>query len=166
MRQFNAAPPVPIDYPRLRALTAEEIDQARIAGYAAESVELRAPVRRSGLDNCQEAGPTDDIQDWRIRMYVIWFCYVYEHYRVIPAPAYAIEELVLEFQAPEALDTGDLRVATAFAGAGGGLELLSPTEREDQLRALKPLYAAAIGLLEDWMSRQPAASADRRFSRE
>src|SRR5436305_2030574 len=66
--QFDAAPPVPLDYPLLRALTPEEIGLARAAGYVGEKVDPCEPVRRAGLNNYDAAPAEDDLRDWRTRM--------------------------------------------------------------------------------------------------
>jgi hypothetical protein len=149
MIQFDAAPPVPLDYPRLVALAHGEVELARAAGYVAESVDPRQPVRRAGLDNYRERRAEDDLRDWRTRMYVIWFCYLYENFLLIDKPSYAIEELILEFQAQDVLDTPGRRLATLYAGAGGG-EPTSLTKRSRQLQTLAPHYAKAITLLDNW----------------
>jgi hypothetical protein len=54
MIQFDAAPAIAADYPRLCALTEDEIELARAAGYITDSVNLTEPVRRAGIDNCSE----------------------------------------------------------------------------------------------------------------
>jgi hypothetical protein len=152
MLQFDAAPAIPLKYPHLTVLTSEEVEQGRVAGYLAEIVDPREPVRRAGLDNYAELPADDDLQDWRTRIYVIWFCYVYENFLRIDKPLYAIEELILEFKAPDVLDTSDRRLATLYAGAGGW-EPVSHSERARQLEVLKPHYAKAISLLDNWKAR-------------
>jgi hypothetical protein len=125
MIQFGAVPPVPIDYPRLTALTLREIDEARISGYVAEVVDPRDPVRRPGLNNYNDPFPLDDFHDWRTRMYVVWFCYVYENFCIVNKPLHAIEELILEFKG---LDMIDVRLASLYAGAGSAEpHVTSPT---------------------------------------
>jgi hypothetical protein len=158
MIQFDAAPPVPLEYPRLTALTPEEKKQARASGYLGDMIDLRAPVRRAGLDNCTELRADDDIQDWRTRMYVIWFCYVYENFLLIDKPLYAVEELIMEFKAQSVLDTPDRSLGHLYAGTGGW----EPTtlEREKELEFLKPHYTAAIALLDKWSARQSKRSPD------
>lgn len=79
-------------------------------------------------------------------MYVVWFCYIYENFRVIHKPLFALEELALEFKALYLLDP---RFGSLYAGAGG-LEPASLAVREKQLELLKPLYIKAIQLLETW----------------
>jgi hypothetical protein len=149
MLQFDAAPAVPLKYPRLRALTAAEIEQARASAYVAETADPREAVKRRGLNNYLERWAYDDIEDWRTRMYAIWFCYVYENFLFIDRPLYAIEELILEFRGPELLDLPDRKLATLYAGAGG-TEPTLPEERTRHLGFLKPHYARAVALLDDW----------------
>jgi hypothetical protein len=158
MRQFDAAPPVPLDYPRLAALTHGELELAQAAGYVAEKVDPQKPVRRAGLDNLGEPPPEDDLRDWRTRMYVIWFCYVYENFLAIAKPLYAIEELITEFR-PEVLDTPDVRLATAYAGAGAR-DPISIAVRKTQLQVLEPHYIKAIALLDEWPNLQLTYIAD------
>lgn len=153
MIQFDAAPAVPLDYPRLTALTTAEIEQARLAGYLASVAYAREPVRRAGLNNYTEPRADDDLQDWRTRMFIIWFCYIYENFLLIHQPCYAIEELILEFKAPGALDTLGRRLGTLYAGAGGS-EPTSPAERTRLLQLLRPHYAVAIALLDRWNRRE------------
>jgi len=145
--QFDAAPAIPSDYPRLRhALSDEEINRAREAGYVADGMDLQIEVRRAGLDNCGELPPLDDILDWRIRVYVVWFCFIYENFLTILKPMGAIEEIILEFKAPNVLDTADRRLGTLYAGAGSEDPL--PTSRLNaQLEELRPQYDRAIQIL-------------------
>jgi hypothetical protein len=152
--QFDAAPPVPSRYPRLNALTPTEIKQARVAGYVADEVDPSSSVRRAGIDNYAEPRADDDLRDWRTRMYVVWFCYVYENLSLIGQPLYALEELVLEFKAQDVLDLPGRRLATLYAGAGGH-EPISSVDRSKQLHLLRPHYAKAAALLDSWSALQP-----------
>lgn len=147
MEQFDAIPAVPLSYSRLSAFSVEEITKARAAAYIADAVDPEAPVCRRGIPNYDEAPGLDDIQDWRNRMYVVWFCYLYENLLIIRKPLLAIEELILEFKAPELLDLPDRRLATLYAGAGGA-EPLSLTDRFREADYLRPHYAKAIEILE------------------
>ena len=153
MIRFNAAPPVPTTYSRLSALASGEIEQARAAAYVADTVDPTGPVQRAGIDNCAEPRANDDLRDWRTRMYVVWFCYLYENLLVVERPLYALEELILEFKAQDVLDMPDCRLATGYAGAGGAEPIL-PAERRRQLCSLKPHYTKAIALLDAWNARQ------------
>lgn len=149
MIQFDAAPAVPSDYPRLNALDSHEIDQARLAAYVVDSANPSEPVQRAGADNCTETRADDDMGDWRTRMYVIWFCYVYENLLLIEKPLYAVEELVLEFKAQDVLDLPERRLANDYAGAGGE-EPPSAHKRARRLKSLRPHYDKAIQLLHAW----------------
>jgi hypothetical protein len=150
--QFDAAPPVQADYPLLAALTKREIDLARAAGYVADDVDVREPILRRGLNNYDAPPAGEYLDDWRTRMYVIWFCFLIKHFLVIEKPLYAIEELVLEFKG---LDAIDQRLAHLYAGVGGGPPI-SVAERERQLELLKPHYIKAKALLEEWIAAHPA----------
>jgi hypothetical protein len=153
MIQFDAPPPIPSAYPRLSALTSAETKKARDAGYIADEVDPRSSVRRAGINNYVEPRADDDLRDWRTRMYVVWFCYVYENLSLIERPLYALEELVLEFKAPDVLDMPGRRLATLYAGVSGA-EPISPAERNKQLQLLKPHYIKAIALLDSWNALQ------------
>jgi hypothetical protein len=153
MIRFDAAPPVPLTYPRLSALVPGEIERARAAGYVADKIDPGSPVKRAGTDNYAEPRANDDLHDWRTRMYVIWFCYLYENLLVVEKPLGAIEELILEFKAQDVLDTLDCRLATLYAGAGGDGPS-SSAERSREVCFLKPHYTKAITLLDAWNARQ------------
>ena len=86
-------------------------------------------------------------------MYVVWFCWVYEEFLLIGKPAYAIEELIMEFKAPEVIDLPDRRLGTLWAGAGGW-EPTAMAERDSLLGSLKPHYLKAVGLLYTWNAAQ------------
>jgi hypothetical protein len=145
--QFDAAPAIPTDYIRLQeALSVEEIGLARAAGYVAEGTDPRSRVRRGGLDNSDELPPPDDVQDWRTRLYTVWFCYIYENLLNILKPMGAIEEIILEFGAPDVLDTAERRLGTLYAGAGSA-DPLSGSELQVQLEKLTPHYARGVELL-------------------
>jgi hypothetical protein len=144
---FDAAPPIPLDYPALRALSAEEIEHARKAGYVADGVDPSAPVRRAGLNNDTDAPPPDDIRDWRIRTYVVWFCYIVENAGVIVKPRSSIEELIQEFKAPEILDTETRRIGGLYAGVGNEDSVQTEDRRRFQT-GLRTHYNVALKLLE------------------
>jgi hypothetical protein len=54
MKTIRAFPPVPIDYPRMSALSAEEIEMARTYGYIADFVDPSADATRPGSDNWEQ----------------------------------------------------------------------------------------------------------------
>jgi len=100
MRQFDATPLVPLSYPRLEVLTKDEIKLATAASYVAETSDPGEPVRRNGLDNYDWPYLDDDLSDWCIRMYVVWFCYLYESLYLIHKPMGSIEELLMGIPLP------------------------------------------------------------------
>jgi hypothetical protein len=159
MLHFDAAPPVPSDYRWLCVLAGDEIERARAASYVADSVDPRALVNRPGLDNCSRNSPSDiipsdDMRDWRVRIYIVWFCYIYENFREIRRPLYAIEELIFEFRAPGVIDLPDRRIATLYAGSGA--VSLPHSDRQYVLQQLKPHYEKAINLLTEYRQRNNA----------
>jgi hypothetical protein len=85
----------------------------------------------------------NDMGFWRSRMYVVWFCYVYEKLAAIPRPVSAIEELFLHFRSHL---LGDL--APLYAGAGACDENLSQEELKKHATSLKRYYSEAILLLD------------------
>lgn len=107
------------------------------------------PVRRAGLDTSTYKPAGNSLTDWRARIYVVWFCYVYENFRMLDKPFYAIEELILEFKAPELLDLPDRRLASLYVGAGGG-EPYPLAARDLELARLTPHYVKATKLLDNW----------------
>lgn len=146
MIQFDAAPAVPIGYPRLRLLTRGELDNARALGYVSEEVDPREPVKRSGLDNSDSPIPGKSLQDWHTRMYIIWFCYIYENFQIIDRPLSAIEELILEFKGLDAIDP---KLGSLYAGAGGW-RISSSADREKHIERLNSNYIKAVQLLDAW----------------
>ena len=146
MIRFDAAPPVPADYPRLYLLSADEIGLARSAGYIADNVDPAAPVGRAGRDITYDPLPGDSLEDWRVRMYVIWFCYIFENFAVIQRPMGAIEELILEFRASEIIDIPGRRLGSLYAGAGAD-DPLPKSKLSWQLEQLRPHYLKAIARL-------------------
>jgi hypothetical protein len=154
MKIFDAAPPVPLDYPWLNLLTDLEIEKARSLAYVADTVDLSIPVRRDGVDNI-DPGPIEDMADWRTRMYVIWFCYIYENFEIIQRPRYAIEELIFEFRALAILDLPNRCLGTLFAGAGASdFEPDAQSEFASTKQFLRPHYEAALALLQNFANRE------------
>jgi len=154
---FDAAPPMPSEYPFLRALNAVEIGYALKAGYVADGVDPSAPVKRGGLNNDEDDPPPDDIRDWRIRTYVIWFCYIFENADIIAKPLLSLEELIQEFKAPEILDTETRRIGGLYAGVGNE-DSVHPDRRRFQI-GLRPHYNLALKLLEGLGVRDEGATA-------
>ena len=150
MIQFDAVPGVPSSYQWITALDAEEVAEARSRGYVVDKADPSEPVCRPGIDNYFELFE-DSIQDWRARMYVIWFCYIFDYFEELSKPLYAIEELILEFKAPSLIDLPDKRLGTLYAGAGGA-EPVSKFNRMRHIELLTPHYNKAIALLTIWIS--------------
>jgi hypothetical protein len=145
---FEAAPSVPGEYPLLSALSDDEIARARLLGYVAEVDPAGSVSNDRALNYWDPIGP-DDIANWRVRMFIIWFCYLFENLERLQRPMYAIEELILEFQGREILDGPNPRLATIFAGAGAR-DPLSAAELRDEKEFLQPYYNHAIELLRHW----------------
>ena len=148
MIQFNAAPAIPIGYHRLGTLTGEEIESARSAGYVVDVSDPSDSAVRDGLDNYAHPPTGSDILNWRVRMYILWFCYIYENLRLIRKPLGAFEEIILEFKAPGILDLPGRRLGTLLAGAGAADPPSPPRDLEYILETLEPHYDKAIRLLE------------------
>ena len=146
MLYFDAAPAVPLSYSRLKVLTAAEISIAQASGYVGEEADLEVNQKRPGLAYDDDFVPDDSLTDWRTRMYIVWFCYIYENFTAVRKPFFAIEELILEFRGLDALHPN---FGSLYAGAGGW-EPLSPEAHQKALAWLEPLYFKAIYLLGTW----------------
>ena len=146
MISFTCVPAMPANYARLRALSVAELALARADGYVDDAVDPRRPVNRAGKDFSFQPLPTDDIGDWRTKVFVIWFCYIYENLRELAKPMGAIEELITEFKAPSLLDISGKRLGTLYAGAGAA-DPLSANALEREVEDLRPHYDKAIVLL-------------------
>ena len=151
MMQFDAAPPVPLGYPRLRVLTSDEIELAIRYSYVGNNVDPTHAVQRAGIPNDLEERPDDDLLDWRTRMYIIWFCYIFENFILMKRPLGAIEELIMEFKAQDVIDLPGRVLGTLYAGAGGR-EPISAAERIIYLERLQPHYEKAVLLLDQWLA--------------
>ena len=146
MRQFDATPPVPLSYPWLEALTKDEVELAISGSYVVETSDPSTPVRRNGLENYDWPYLRDDIRGWRIRTYIIWFCYLYESFHLLQKPMGSIEELLMEFKAPEILDVPNRRLATLYTGVSGA-DPFTANGIEDQRLKLHSHYDKAINML-------------------
>lgn len=160
MIRFDAALPVPADYPRLQLLSADELTQARAYGYVADKVDPAAPATRAGRDITYDPLPGDTFDDWRARMYVIWFCYIFENFAVIQRPMGAIEELILEFRADESIDIPGRRLASLYAGAGAA-DPLTEAEMKTQIEKLQLHYIKAVLLLAGDVGRNAESRPDQ-----
>ena len=139
--------PVPLGYIRLRVFTPEEVNYAVAAGYVVRPEEGAKTENASAACSPNRSRPKDDISDWRTRMYVVWFCYIYEHLKEIEKPLQAIEQIVLEFRAPTVIDAPGRFIGSLYAGMGG-TDPVPARERDRQLKMLKPHYEKAIALLD------------------
>lgn len=155
MIRFDAAPAIPVDYRLLQALSADEIKLARQAGYVADSTNPSEEVSRAGIDidRLEEYMPDDtSLSDWRIRAYVVWFCYIFENIRSIRRPISAIEELVYEFRAPSNLDFAASRIAGLYAGVGASDLERDEIEFRGMIAHLELHYSKGLYLLRDFTS--------------
>ncbi|HWT97780.1 MAG TPA: hypothetical protein VN229_09185 [Terriglobales bacterium] len=143
MLRFDCAPAVPAGYAKLMFLSPGELDLARLHGYVGDP---GGDICRAGEDASDLPLPTNVLSDWRCRLYIIWFCYLYENLAAMPRPMGAIEELVLEFKAPVILDFRGRRIGALYAGAGADDPLL-PEDLARELKALAPHYRLALSLL-------------------
>jgi hypothetical protein len=146
MKRFDCIPAIPNNYHRLQSLTMAEVNQAYSFSYVADSDDPSEPVIREGIDTSLVPYPGDAVSDWRVRIYLVWFCYIYENLNVIQNPNGAIDELVYEFQGIDIIDLPGRRLATLYAGTGH--TPLSDDERKRETEFLKPHYEKAIRLIE------------------
>lgn len=150
MIEFNAAPPVPLTYLRLlAALTRAEITEAMRLGYVAADVDPSSPVHHNNAFNVYSPIATG-LEDWRNRMFLIWFCYLFENFFVLQKPLAAIEEIILELEGgPIAFDAEMPRLASLYAGAAAR-EPLSRADLEREQAFLTPYYQNAVKQLNTW----------------
>jgi len=146
MLRFDCAPAMPAGYAKLMFLSPGELGLARSHGYIGDQSDPGKVNFHAGQDATDLPLATNLLSDWRTRLYIIWFCYLYENLGVLPRPMGAIEELVLEFKAPAILDFRGRRIATLYAGAGAD-DPLSPEDLARELKALAPHYRLALSLL-------------------
>jgi hypothetical protein len=141
---------MPAGYAKLMFLSPGECGFARSHGYIGDHGDPGGDPGQAnghaGLDASDLPLATNLLSDWRTRLYIIWFCYLYENLGALPRPMGAIEELVLEFKAPAILDFRGRRIATLYAGAGAD-DPLSPEDLARELKALAPHYRLALSLL-------------------
>ncbi|HVI87272.1 MAG TPA: hypothetical protein VM659_03165 [Dongiaceae bacterium] len=146
MLRFDCAPALPAGYAKLMFLSPAELGFARSHGYIGGDSDPGGAIGRAGLDASGLPLATNLLSDWRTRLYIIWFCFLYENLGVLPRAMGAIEELVLEFKAPEILDFRGRRIATLYAGASAD-DPLSPEDLARERKALAPHYRLALSLL-------------------
>ena len=148
MSNFERAPKIPCDYMRLNVLSPDELTMAVTARYVA------GPIRDGSelvgkVDAHDYRKAEDNLIDWRTRIYVVWFCYIYENMMRIDTPLEAIETIVSEFRAPSVIDTPGRGLGALYAGMGA-TNPVSGAQRERHIQLLKPHYDKAIALLGDF----------------
>jgi len=144
MSLYPETPRVPIDYPRLKVLSQQELGEAIKFGYVRSTL---SPSHPEGAMPHSEVG-SDDLRDWRMRMYFLMFAHVYETFFEIAEPLRAIEDLFLEFRTNILNGGKTWGLAQDYAGAGAW----DPTDAELK-RAhsdLRQYYDRALNLLESW----------------
>jgi hypothetical protein len=152
IRTYRALPGVPIDYPRLAALNPEEIADARRRGYITDLPDVSDDVCRNGEAHWFEDPAGDDIRNWRVRMYAIWFCYFYENFSVMKRPFAAMEELIQVFKGTPITDESEPHLGSLYAGAHAWTD--SPENRQYNMNELRPHYKKVLTVLGTWMSER------------
>lgn len=84
----------------------------------------------------------NDLRAWRGKLYLIWFCYIFENLQAVRRPLYAIEELFLHFRSNLIDD-----LAQMFAGCGAWDEKITPEDWVRIYPKLQRYHARAVGLL-------------------
>jgi len=118
MLKFTSAPAVPKGYYLLRALSDAEVIQAEKYSYVVEISDPSKFVNRNGIDISFEDRSPAELSDWRVRMYLVWLCYIYDIFFELRNPLGAIEELILEFRNPIIVDRGTKSLGQIYVGAG------------------------------------------------
>jgi hypothetical protein len=116
-------------------------------GYVQDSVDPSELVSRAGVDFSDQPLTPNDLDNWRAKFFLIWFCFIYENFQALAKPMGAIEELVMEFKAPSILDLENARLGSMYAGASAS-DPLTPDELQREAVCLKPHYEAAVALLD------------------
>jgi hypothetical protein len=150
MDQFKAAPRIPANYQKLDTMKPDEIEVAKQAGYITTELEVSKSINRLGNGACLDQPPAH-MQDWRLRICLIWFCYIYENLKQIRRPMGAIEEILVEFRFPEQIDLPNSRLGTLYAGAFAW-DPLNLGELERHLEYLRPHYWKTSFLLSEYRS--------------
>lgn len=156
METFYAAPAVPSDFHLVSAvLSDDEIKQAQNAGYIRANSNVGDELPRGGIDVLTDEPPVD-IDDWRIRMFLIWFMYIFETMDILEKPMGALEEVLWEFKAPDILDLpGRKHLAALYAGAWD-FDPLSTSEIERERSFLLPYYQKALHVVAEYAKRRRA----------
>jgi len=146
---FSETPRVPESYSRLIALSPQEKAIAEQHGFILRA--LSTPVEKQRF--IPPAG-NDDPDDWRVRMYAIYFCYVYENFFEIDHALSVIEDLFLTFQTNVLNGDRFPGLAQQYAGCGSW-EPMGREALKEQHQKLRFYYDNALRLLENWQ-RAPA----------
>jgi hypothetical protein len=146
MLKFTSAPAVPKNYYLLRALNDVELAQAEKYGYVSDTSDPGQLVSRNGIDISFEDRSSEKFSDWYIRMYLIWTCYLFEHFFELRNPLGAIEELILEFRSPTIIDNGRHSLGTTYVGAGGEGPITRERTKIEKNR-IQPYYNDAKEIL-------------------
>ena len=146
MLKFTAAPAVPKDYYLLQALNDTELVQAEKYGYVSDAAFPDQVVNRRGIDISFEDRSSEELTDWYIRMYLIWLCYLFEHFCELRNPLGAIEEIVLEFRSPTLIDRGPHSLGTIYVGAAAEGQI-TRERAENEKKVLIPYYNDAKAIL-------------------
>ena len=145
MIRFTSLPAIPANYPGLDVLTQSEVGLARADGYVEDESNVSESVNRAGVDFSFQPLTPGDLGNWRTKVYLVWFCFVYENLSTMRKPMGAMEELVSEFKAPDILDIGDIRLGSLYAGAGAA-DPLASCDLQKEIVRLKPHYTRAVEL--------------------
>tara|TARA_R110002110_G_scaffold286844_2_gene501163 strand:+ start:64 stop:549 length:486 start_codon:yes stop_codon:yes gene_type:complete len=155
MSLFKDTPTIPTDYQRLiDALSQDEIASAITAGYIAKEMTASPLVTNSITLSTELSLPDnipDTLDDWRNRIFLVWFCFIYEKFTHLPRPLCALEDVFLELQGgPSEFDRHLSRMCELYAGCGAWE--LEEVERANGYQRhtdfLLPYYQSAIHLLE------------------
>lgn len=152
MVEFEAAPAIPRDYKNLDVLTIEEVRKAELAGYVAASSDLGVIFKRSG-EREEMWTPPQDIKDWRLRVCLVWFCYIYENLEKLARPLGAIEEMLFEFKFPKILDIPEHEyLGHTYAGAAA-FDPITAKELVQEKQYLAPHYLDALAAIDSYRSQ-------------
>jgi len=151
---YDAIPAVPHNYFRLSlALTSDERKQAYAFGYLLSPEGILA-TGYTDLIRFDVWSSDPDIANWRNRMFLVWFCYLYENFYEIEGILGAFEGLILEFQGGPDLfyekhfDDLDNNFVSDYAGIGA-TEPLGEERMRFEYNRLEPHYYWAQKILAD-----------------
>lgn len=147
---FEYAPAVPATYERLiAALTPSEQEEAIRSGYVARRPKYDFLPAGAGSFG-KHFTVSSEVNDWRNRMLLVWFCFIFENLKQIRNPAAALEEVLFELQGgPSGLDEGLIPLSTVYTGAAAW-EPRSPDILDREESVLRPYYENAVRLLDSY----------------